>query len=108
MEIRRDRALKLLSLCDGDEIWSVPYCLDHGVPTPWIDELSNAFESGYQTDSKTIYENGRMTNQYHGIRDVDLAIRLAKSLGVATESMQLEFRDRRSAVEMLKQAVFEG
>ena len=49
-----------------------------------------------------------MTNQYHGVRDIDLAILLGKSLGMPIDSLQLEFRDRVSAVSAIKQAVFEG
>ena len=108
MVMRRDRALHLLSQCRGDEIWSVQHCLEQGVPEDWIDRLADAFESGYQTDSQTIYENGKMTNQYHGIRDLDLAIQLASSLGVNTESLQLEWMDRQTAVQAIKDAILEG
>ena len=107
MEIRRDRALKLLSQCRGDEIWSVQHCLDQGVPKSWVDELSDAYESGYRSDSQTIYENGQMTNQYHGVRDLDLAVRLAQCLGISIDSMQIELMDRLSAVVAIKQAVME-
>lgn len=108
MEIRRDLALQILGKCRGDEIWSVPHCREEGVPESWINQLSDAFESGYQSDRQTIYENGEMTNQYHGVRDLDLAILLGKSLGMPIDSLQLEFRDRVSAVSAIKQAVFEG
>lgn len=108
MVIRRDIALNLLGKCRGDEIWSVQHCLEQGVPQSWIDELSDAYESGYQSDSQTIYENGEMTNQYHGVRDLDLAIRLGASLGVSVNTLQLELLDRLSAVIAIQEAVFDG
>lgn len=72
-----------------------------------IDKLSDAFESGYRSDTQTIYENGEMTNQYHGVRDLDLAIELAKSLGIDTESLGLEFKGKCSAVQVIKEAVMD-
>lgn len=48
-----------------------------------------------------------MTNQYHGVRDLDLAVRLAQCLGISIDSMQIELMDRLSAVVAIKQAVME-
>ena len=107
MNIRRDRALFLLGQCRGDEIWSVQHCINKGVPAVLIEKLSDAFESGYLSDTQTIYENGEMTNQYHGVRDLDLAIELAKSLGIDTESLGLEFKGKCSAVQAIKEAVMD-
>ncbi|MDB4679056.1 hypothetical protein OAE79_01835 [Rhodopirellula sp.] len=108
MDIRRDRALALLSQCRGDEIWSVEYCIERGVPKHWIDKLSDAYESGYQNDTQTIYADNRMTNQYHGVRDSDLAIELAKSLGIAVSELGFETLGQKSIVKAIKQAVMEG
>ena len=107
MNIRRDRALVLLGQCRGDEIWSVQHCIDQGVPAVLIEKLSDAFESGYRSDTQTIYENGEITNQYHGVRDLDLAVELAKSLGIDTGSLGLEFKGKCSAVQAIKEAVMD-
>ena len=107
MNIRRDRALLLLSQCRGDEIWSVQHCLEQGVPPVLIEKLADAFESGYRSDSQTIYQNGEMTNQYHGVRDLDLAIELANTLGINTASLGLEWKDKCSAVQAIKDAVMD-
>ena len=77
-------ALHLLNLCRGDAIWSPEYCREKGVPSIWIDELSDCFESGFQSDRQTIYVEGQLTNQYFGIKDRDLAFKLAEYLGVDT------------------------
>ena len=50
----------------------------------------------------------KSVNQYHGIRDLDLAIQLASSLGVNTKSLQLEWMDRQTAVQAIKDAILEG
>jgi hypothetical protein len=49
-----------------------------------------------------------MTNQYHGVRDSDLAIELAKSLGIAVSELGFETLGQKSIVKAIKQAVMEG
>ena len=108
MSIPRHRALALLNLCRGDEIWNVETCRTSGVPEDWIQEMSDAVESGYGTDSDTIYVSNRPTNQYFGVRDLDLAMRLGKSLGIDVDRATQSSISRRSIVQAIKNAVFEG
>ncbi len=108
MRIARDRALALLSQCRGDEIWSVQQCRDQGVPEEWIEELADAFESGYRSDHETIYVGSTSTNQYHGVRDLDLAMRLADSMGLQVDRVTTNVLGRRAMVMAIKQALFDG
>lgn len=70
--------------------------------------MSDAHESGYKVDSETIYVDNKPTNQYHGIRDLDLAIRVGKVLGVNIERATQNSISRRSMVQAIKNAVFDG
>lgn len=108
MSIPRHRALALLSECRGDEIWSIEHCRERGVPQDWIDDLSDAFESGYRTDRETIYVGNTSVNQYHGVRDLDLAIRLGESLGLRVDRVTANVLGRRAMVAAIKQAVMDG
>ena len=108
MRIARDKALALLSQCRGDEIWSVEHCRSQGVPESWIEELADAFESGYRVDQETIYVGHRATNQYHGVRDLDLAIRVAESIGLRPDRITANVIGRQAMVRAIKQALFEG
>ena len=80
--LTRLKARILLSQCRGNEIWSPETCRTQGVPATWIDELCDNYESGFNTDDETIYVGDRVTNQYRGVRDLDIAYRLAEFLGV--------------------------
>lgn len=106
--IRRDRALAILDECTGDEIWSVEHCRLRGVPEAWVEELADALESGWDDDRQTIYLGDRPTNQYHGVRDVDLAKLAGAGLGVQVEWIADRAWDRRDLVRRIKQAVLEG
>ncbi|MGI9470092.1 MAG: hypothetical protein ACR2NZ_01080 [Rubripirellula sp.] len=108
MQIPRHRAFALLNLCVGDEIWNVETCRQSGVPEAWIAELSDAFESGYQSDHQTIYVDDAPTNQYHGVRDLDIAIKVAEALGVNAERATSSAMHRRAMVQAIKTAVFDG
>ncbi|NND96197.1 MAG: hypothetical protein HKN47_02575 [Pirellulaceae bacterium] len=108
MKIPRHRALALLTECTGDEIWSVDHCRLRSVPDVWVAELSDAFESGYQTDRQRIYVADQQVNQYHGIRDVDLALKLAESLGLDVDAVTANALSRRGVVQAIKDAVMEG
>lgn len=106
--LSRLRALALLSECTGVDIWPVEHCRTRGVPAEWIEELSDAFESGYHHDRETIYFGDRPVNQFHGIRDVDLAVRLGAHLGVDTERVTATALGGPATVRAIKEAVEEG
>lgn len=80
--LTRLKARILLAQCRGNEIWSSDTCRQQGVPSSWIEELADSFESGFNSDQDTIYVGEQITNQYHGVRDLDIAYRLAEFLGV--------------------------
>lgn len=106
--LARHRALAILSECRGDELWSEEHCRLRGVPEAWIAELADAYESGFRTDSQTIYVEHQPTNQYHGVRDVDLAIRVAQSMGIDVDRVTMSALGRQGVVQAIKQAVMEG
>ena len=85
-DMNRLTARLLLDECTGRDIWSVEYCLARGVPIEWVQSLTDCFESGFTADCQTIYyddgRGSRVVNHYEGIRDVDLACRLAEFLGI--------------------------
>ena len=108
MEISRHRALAILTKCVGNEIWSPNHCRDAGVPDAWIERLSDAFESGFQTDSQTIYVGQDVTNQYHGVRDLDLAIQIARSIGIDVQRVTATALTSVAAVQAIKDAVMYG
>ena len=108
MAIPRHRALAILNLCVGDEIWNEETCHGSGVPQSWINEMSDAIESGYKVDTETIYVDNQATNQYHGVRDLDLAIRLGKVLGIDVDRATQSSISRRAIVQAIKNAVFDG
>lgn len=108
MKIARHRALALLSKCRGDEIWSVEHCREVGVPALWIEQCKDSYESGFQHDRQTIYVADRVTNQYHGVRDFDLAIQIARSIGLDVDRVVSTALGPRAAVQAIKEAVMDG
>ena len=105
--IARHRALALLDECTGETIWPIELCHDRLVPRPWIDELCDAFESNPGVDRDTIYFQESPTNQFHGVRDVDLAIKLGSVLGIHTQSIIDRSLTRAAVVAAIKEEVFE-
>ncbi len=105
--LRRDRALHLLAECRGDEVWSVEYCVSRGVPQAWIDELADAYESGFRRDSETLYYQNAPVNHYHGVKDVDLAQRIAADLGLNVISITRSALTPRAIVNAIKAAIEE-
>ena len=105
--ISRIRALGLLEECTGVDIWPVDYCRERGVPEEWIAELADAFESGYDDDRDLIYYEDRPVNQFHGILDFDLAIRLGIHLGIDVQRVTATALTRPSTVQAIKEAVEE-
>lgn len=112
MSVSYDRALALLDECNGDDLWSIDHCQLRRVPPAWIDELADAFETSYRYRDQSISVPGpagrRVVNQYHGVRDVDLAIKLGRQLGIDVEAIQSSSLTRQSLVSNIKEAVFEG
>ena len=104
----RHRLLSLLAECTGDEIWSVEHCRERRVPETWIEQMSDAFESGFNSDSQTIYTDAGVANQYHGIHDLDLAIRIANEMGIRVDRASLARFGRSRLVQAIKDAVMAG
>ncbi len=103
----RLKALTLLSECTGDDLWSVAHCRLRGVPEAWIDELTDCFESGFQNAGQTIFVDDSVINQYHGIRDVDLAIKLGEFLGVDVSALNAVAATRARLVAAIRHAIEE-
>jgi hypothetical protein len=107
-KLPRQRALALLAECTGDDIWSAEHCRQRGIPESWIEKLADVYESGFRTDSQTIYVADQPTNQYHGVRDVDLAVQLAQSMGLDVDRITATVLGRRRIVRAIKEAVMDG
>ena len=107
IRMSRMMARRLLAECTGRDIWSVAYCREQQVPDDWIEELADCFESGFHEDLETIYLQERPVNQYHGLRDVDLAKKLAEFLGVDVSRVCLTAWSPMAVVQALKEAVDE-
>ncbi|HBE69722.1 MAG TPA: hypothetical protein DDW52_16370 [Planctomycetaceae bacterium] len=105
--MQRIQALTLLSECTGDDIWSVEHCRLRRLPEAWIVELADCFESGFQSDSQTIYLEDRVINQYQGIRDVDLAMRLGEHLGIDVGGLEQRAVSRSHLVKLIAEAAEE-
>ena len=72
------------------------------IPELWIEELHNCFESGFDSGRNVIYEQGKLTNQYHGVSDLMIAYRLAEFLDVDTERVRQSTIGRRAQVSALQ------
>lgn len=105
MTLPRHRALAILDECTGEHIWSPEHCQLRGVPAQWMQRLSDAYESGFSDDSQTIYTDRGLINQYHGVRDVDLAVQAGRALGVDVDRILSRYPSRVSIVAAIKQAV---
>lgn len=112
--LARIRALALLSQCNGAEIWPVEYCREQGIPEEWIEELADAFESGYAHDRDTIYYADSPDHaespitQFHGVSDLELAERLGTLLGIDVARVTATALTRPAKVRAIKEAVEEG
>lgn len=105
--LSRLKARMLLSECRGDEIWAPDTCRQKGIPEVWVEELADTYESGFHSDRQTIYEEGAVTNQYHGVRDLHLAHKLAEFLGVDSARVTEFALGREAEVRALQEAVDE-
>ena len=107
--MNRLKALDLLAECTGDDIWSIDHCQRSGIPDAWLRELSDCFESGFDSDSNTIYlPNNQQTNQFEGIRDVDLAIKLGEFLEIDVERLRSQAWSRADLVRQIQEEVEEA
>lgn len=115
----RHRALAILIECNGDHIWSVDHCRRRGLPEDWIVRFADAHESGYRSDSETIYVDGpsspdgtvqsqHMTNQYHGVHDLLLAMEIGRTFGVDVDTIANQIPGRQRVVEAIKRVIEEG
>jgi hypothetical protein len=107
IQLPRHRALAILEECRGDEIWSMEHCRQRGVPEVWVEELADTFESGFNRDSQKIYWKGNVTNQYHGVHDVVLAIQVAKSMGLDVDRVTATALGRKAIIQTIKQALMD-
>lgn len=105
--MNRLQALVLLQECTGDDIWSVEHCLQRGLPQSWIDDLADCFESNFDQDLQTIYVDDRPTNQYHGLRDIDIARKLSEVLRLPFDDLASTATSRRALVKALQEAAEE-
>jgi hypothetical protein len=105
--IDRARALLLLSECTGDDIWSIEYCKSRGVPSAWISELRDAYESGFQSAHQTIFYENRPVHQFEGIRDVDLACKIGNLLHINVSSIVAQSFSRVAVVRAIVEAIEE-
>ncbi|MEM7784552.1 MAG: hypothetical protein AAF623_14480 [Planctomycetota bacterium] len=96
------RAQFLLLKCRGDEIWDLETCRQERIPESWIAEMMDAFESGFDRDSNTIYYEGKMVNQYEGVHDLHLAYKLAEFLGIDWKRATSGIISRCGQVQALK------
>ena len=106
-QLPRHRALAILDECRGDEIWPIDHCRLRGVPEAWIEELADTFVSGFRSDSQTIYWKGNVTNQFHGIHDVTLAMQVARSMGLDVDRVTATALGRFAIIRAIKEAVMD-
>ncbi len=106
--MNRNHALKLLSECTGDDIWSIEYCRNMKIPGGWIRELEDAYESGFQSPDQTIFYRNALVNQFEGIRDVDLACKIGQLLGVDVSRIVRQHLTRANVVRAICEAIEEG
>ena len=97
----------LLLKCNGDEIWDLETCRKEGVPQPWLDELVDCHESGFDNDLNSIYVDGKLVNQYHGVPDVKLACKLAEFLGIDWQRLASFSPGRTELVSAIKAEIDE-
>ena len=102
------KAMDLLHECDGDGIWSADYCRKRGIPETIIQRLLDRFESNFSDVSQTIFIEKQQTNQYAGVRDVDIALWLAEELGFDTTAITTTNISRAVIVREIREAIEEG
>jgi hypothetical protein len=101
-------AEKILLECTGNEIWSYDTCRQSGIPEAWIEELQEAYESGFAGENQMIFYQGRLVNQFEGCRDLDLALKLAEYLGIDTTEIRQRPLSPQMVVTRLKEELEEN
>jgi len=97
-----------LSECTGDDIWSIEYCRKRQIPQLWIDELLDAYESGFESENQTIYYRNEVVNQFEGIRDVDLACKIGQYLKLNVARILERQISRSAVVRAIREVIEEG
>jgi hypothetical protein len=105
--MNRSHLLTLLTECTGDDIWSIEYCHQVRVPETWIAECADAYESGFDKDSNTIYYRDRIVNQFEGVRDVDIACMIGRQLGINIKALIESSFSRTDLVRKIREAIEE-
>jgi hypothetical protein len=95
----------LLSECTGDDIWSLEYCRKSRIPSDWIDELQDAYESGFSYPHQVIFYRNEMVHQFEGIRDVDLACKIGQMLRVDVSRIVQHQSSRAGVVRAIREAI---
>ncbi len=102
MRLNSTSAQLLLLNCVGDQIWDEQTCIENGIPQTWFEELVDNYESGFDNDRNTIYVNEQVVNQYRGVSDLHIALRLAEFLGIDWKRATGSVIGRRAQVSALK------
>jgi len=106
--LNQSQALMWLSECTGEDIWSIEYCRKRQIPQLWIDELRDAYESGFESDNQTIYYRNEVISQFEGIRDVDLACKIGQYLKLNVARILERQISRSAVVRAIREAIEEG
>lgn len=95
-------AQMLLLKCRGNEVWDATACKAAGIPDVWIEELTDRYESGFDSDRNSLYVDGRLVNQFEGVSDLMLAIKLAEYIGIDWENATKFAISRTAKVEAIQ------
>lgn len=106
--IARIYALRLISLCKADDIWSIDDCTNSRVPIDWINAFRETYESNFEDPSSTIEQEGRKLNQYHGVRAIDIAVQAAISLGLRLDPSVLASNHRGLILQSIRENIEEA
>jgi hypothetical protein len=99
--------LNLLTECTGDDIWPLDYCRQRRIPENWIDELRDAYETGFDSPTNMIFFRGEIVNQFEGIRDVDIASKIAANWPLPIGKLAETAWSRADLVNKIKEAIEE-
>ena len=92
-----------VEMTNGARIWEFD-----GTTNAWIEELQDAYESGFDSYNQTIYYRNEVVNQFEGIRDVDLACKIGQLLKVNVARIVQQQVSRVGVVREIREAIEEG